>query len=198
MTRDRLTIGVVTPHAAPGPEVELPAMTRGRVATVVSRTGSPAATSQAPARTAPLAHAELRASTGLAALDRAAVTVQGRPLAAVAHASTTTGYVIGHREEAAVIERLSQRFAVPGRPGPGHVLRDRGAVGGVDQAGAARGGHGGHDLSSVGISTMASNRSTGCRHARQVLVGSPLQYCALGLVPSAGGCFGEGIRCVGV
>ena len=41
VTGDRLTVGVVTPHAAPGPEVELPAMTQGRVTTVVSRTGSP-------------------------------------------------------------------------------------------------------------------------------------------------------------
>jgi hypothetical protein len=36
------------PHAAAGPEVELPAMTRGRLATVVSRTG---ALPQAPTRT---------------------------------------------------------------------------------------------------------------------------------------------------
>jgi maleate isomerase len=113
VTGDRLTVGVVTPHAAAGPEVELPAMTRGRVATVVSRTGAPPEASQAPSRTAPRAHAELRASTGAAALDRAAVAFSGRTLAAVAHASTTSGYVIGHREEAALVERLSQRFAVP-------------------------------------------------------------------------------------
>ena len=37
----------------------------------------------------------------------------GRTLAAVAHASTTSGYLIGHREEAALIDRLSQRFDVP-------------------------------------------------------------------------------------
>lgn len=98
-----LTVGVVTPHAAAGPEVELPAMTRGRVATVVSRTGSPA---DAP-------HAQLLASTEPAALDRAAATFAGSALAAVAHASTTTGYVIGHREEAALVERLADRFDVP-------------------------------------------------------------------------------------
>jgi len=90
VTGDRLTVGVVTPHAAAGPEVELPAMTRGRVATVVSRTGPPPEAS----RTAPPAHAVLRASTGPAALDRAAVTFGGRTLAAVAHASTTSGYDI--------------------------------------------------------------------------------------------------------
>ena len=113
MTGDRLTVGVVTPHAAAGPEVELPAMTRGRLATAVSRTGSPPEASQAPSRTAPPAHAELRASTEPAALDRAAAIFRGKTLAAVAHASTTTGYVIGHREEAALVERLSQRFDVP-------------------------------------------------------------------------------------
>jgi len=113
VTGDRLTVGVVTPHTAAGPEVELPAMTRGRLATVVSRTGSPPEESQAPSRTAPPAHAELRASTEPAALDRAAAIFRGRTLAAAAHASTTSGYVIGHREEAALVERLLQRFEVP-------------------------------------------------------------------------------------
>lgn len=113
MTGDPFIVGVVTPHAAAGPEVELPAMTRGRVATVVSRTGSPPEAPQAPSRPAPPAHAELRASTGPAALDRAAAIFRGSTLAAVAHASTTSGYVIGHREEADLVERLSQRFEVP-------------------------------------------------------------------------------------
>jgi maleate isomerase len=113
VTGDQLTVGVVTPHAAAGPETELPAMTRGRLATVVSRTRPLPEASQAPPRTAPPAQAELRASTETAALDRAAVTFMGRTLAAVAHASTTTGYVIGHREEAALVAHLSQRFDVP-------------------------------------------------------------------------------------
>src|SRR5918997_6772303 len=113
MTADRLTVGVVTPHAAAGPEIELPAMTRGRVATVVARTGSSTDAPQARSATAPSAHAELRASTEDAALDRAAVTFRGRTLSAVVHASTTTGYVLGHLEEASLVERLSQRFDVP-------------------------------------------------------------------------------------
>jgi maleate isomerase len=99
--QQRLTVGIVTPHAAAGPEVELPAMTSGRVATVVFRTGSPPS------------HAGLRASAEPAALDRAAVAFGDRTLAAVAHASTTSGYVIGHRAEAALLDRLSQRFGVP-------------------------------------------------------------------------------------
>jgi maleate isomerase len=113
VSADRLTVGVVTPHAAAGPEVELPAMTRGRVQTVVVRTGHPPTLSPASSRTTPPAHAELRASTEPAALDRAAVTFRGTTLAAVVHASTSSGYVIGHREEAALADRLSQRLGVP-------------------------------------------------------------------------------------
>ena len=113
MTGDLLTVGVVTPHAAPGPEVELPAMTGGRVVTVLSRTASPSQPSQVPAQAAPPAHAELRASAEPAALDRAAVAFRGSTLDAVVHASTTSGYVIGRREEAALVERLAQRFDVP-------------------------------------------------------------------------------------
>jgi maleate isomerase len=113
MIGPRLTVGVVTPHAAPGPEVEVPAMTSGRVVTVVSRAGSPSESLQAPLRTVPLAHAELRASTELAAIDHAAVTLRGKPLDAVVHASTTSGYVIGYRDEGTTVERLSQSFGVP-------------------------------------------------------------------------------------
>ncbi len=113
MIVDRLSVGVLTPHAAPGPEIELPAMTPARVATVVSRPGSPPTASQEPLGTNPPAHAELRASTESAAIDRAAVTFRGWALAAVAHASTTSGYVVGYRDEAATVDRLSQRFGVP-------------------------------------------------------------------------------------
>jgi maleate isomerase len=59
-------------------------------------------------------HPELRTSTGTEALDRAGAAFRGSALAAVAHASTTSGYVIGRREEAILVERLSQRFNVPG------------------------------------------------------------------------------------
>jgi maleate isomerase len=116
MTGDRLTVGIVTPHAAAGPELELPAMTGGRVVAVVSRAGAAAEEStalQASLQMAPPAFAELRSSTEPAPLDRAAMIFEGRILAAVAHASTTTGYVIGPREEADLVERLSRRFDLP-------------------------------------------------------------------------------------
>jgi maleate isomerase len=113
MTGGRLTVGVVTPHTAAGPEIELPAMTRGRVATVLCRTGAAPEAPRASSQTAVPAHTELRASTEVAALDHAAVTFRGRTLAAVAHASTTCGYVIGHQAEDHLVEHLAHRFDVP-------------------------------------------------------------------------------------
>jgi maleate isomerase len=109
VTGDRLAVGVVTPHVAAGPEVELPAMTGGRVTIVLSRTAPPR---EAPQGASP-AHADLRASTEPAALDQAARTFSGTTLTAVAHASTTSGYVLGRRGEAALLERLTLRFDVP-------------------------------------------------------------------------------------
>jgi maleate isomerase len=88
-------------------------MTRGRVATVVSRTRPPLPPSQAPSGKASSGHPELRTSTEAAAFDRAAVAFAGRTLDVVAHASTTSGYLIGPVEEASLVARLSQRFEVP-------------------------------------------------------------------------------------
>lgn len=113
MTGDRFNVGVVTPHAAAGPEAELLTMTRGRVTTVVSRTRLPPPALPPAPRPAPPAHAELLTSTEDAALDRAAETFAGTSVVAVAHASTTTCYVIGPLQEAALVARLSHRFQVP-------------------------------------------------------------------------------------
>lgn len=110
---DELVVGVVTPHAAAGPEIELPAMTSSRLVTVMARTGLPPDASRTRSGTVPPTHAGLRASTELEAIDRAAVTFRDRTLAAVVHASTTSGYLIGHRDEVATGERLAQRFGVP-------------------------------------------------------------------------------------
>jgi maleate isomerase len=117
VTSDRLTVGVVTPHAAPGPEIEIPAMSGGRIATVLARTGSPT---------------DLPASTTSAALDQASTAFGRTTLSAVAHASTTTGYVIGHRAESALRHRLSERFGVPA------VTSCAAAVGALRRAGVER------------------------------------------------------------
>lgn len=113
MTTARLTVGVVTPHASAGPEVELPAMTSGRVTTVVSRTRPPPGAAQTAPRIAPAGHPDLRGSTTPDALDRASAMFAGTTLTAVVHASTTTGYLLGHHEEAELVERLTQRFDLP-------------------------------------------------------------------------------------
>jgi maleate isomerase len=93
-----LLVGILTPHAAPGPEVELPALSQGRVTTVIARAGS---------------QAELRASTEPAALAEAARTFRSSGVDAVAHASTTTGYVIGAPAEAVLVDRLARACGVP-------------------------------------------------------------------------------------
>ncbi|MDX6300309.1 MAG: maleate isomerase, partial [Nocardioidaceae bacterium] len=73
---NEVKLGILTPHSAPGPEVELPSLSHGRVRTVVVRAGSPT---------------ELGASTEPAALAEAARTFRSSQVDAVAHASTTTG-----------------------------------------------------------------------------------------------------------
>jgi maleate isomerase len=93
-----VTFGVLTPHAAPGPEVEIPALTRGRVDIVVVRVGSPT---------------ELTASTAPGSLQVAAQTFRAARVDAVAHASTTTGYLIGAGEEALLISELVRLCGVP-------------------------------------------------------------------------------------
>lgn len=70
MFGEQLTVGVVTPHTAPGADVELPALSRGRVVTIVARTDPP---SDASGRTSqPLASgvAGLRDLSRPAVLDR--------------------------------------------------------------------------------------------------------------------------------
>jgi maleate isomerase len=93
-----VTVGILTPHHAPGPEVELPSLSHGRVRTVVIRAGSPT---------------ELGASTEPAALERAAGTFQSSQVDAVAHASTTTGYLIGASREALLVSELARLCDVP-------------------------------------------------------------------------------------
>jgi maleate isomerase len=99
-----ITIGVLTPHATPGPEVELPAIAHGRVVTRVARV-----VESDPPTTAPV----LRALTAPAVLDRAADTLLNDSIDAVAYASTTSAYVIGFDAETAMVARLASRLALP-------------------------------------------------------------------------------------
>jgi maleate isomerase len=94
-----LTVGVLTPHAAPGPDVEMPDMAPGRIRVEVSRIGSTSVDG-------------LRTQAGAAILDEAASALL--PAADVlAFASTGSGYALGHDEESALVRRLRERWEVP-------------------------------------------------------------------------------------
>ncbi len=101
-----ITVGVLTPHVAPGADAEFPDMAPGlvRVETSQIRTAVPGAVeSFAPAEA-------LRAQA--TALDEAASKLL--PAADVlAVASTALGYALGYAAESALVERLSARWDVP-------------------------------------------------------------------------------------
>jgi maleate isomerase len=107
-----ITVGVLTPHAAPGPEVELPAMASGRLTAVVARIGPDSAVAGVES-TPPETASGLRALTQPGAVDRAAAGFGPGSVDAVAYASTTTGYALGHQAEATLVDRLRKLCGVP-------------------------------------------------------------------------------------
>jgi maleate isomerase len=105
---DRLiSVGVLTPHAAIGPEEELPAMTSGRVTTRVARTTT------REAGTDPRSPVDLRALTTAPLLDRAAELLARESIDAIGYASTSSAYAVGFDNETAVVSGLSQRSGLP-------------------------------------------------------------------------------------
>lgn len=99
MDREVLRVGVLTPHAAPGPEVELPAMASGRVTAFVARVRT--------------AGSGLRALVEPSTAVRAAAPFRDGSVEALAFASTTSGYLLGHRGEAELVEGLRSSCGVP-------------------------------------------------------------------------------------
>jgi maleate isomerase len=110
MDRDLLRVGVLTPHAAAGPEVELADMAPGRVTAVVARVRPAGATAS---WTPPTSASGLRALAAPSTVDRAAAPFRTGSVEVVAFASTTSGYVLGHRAEAALVDSLQQSCGVP-------------------------------------------------------------------------------------
>jgi maleate isomerase len=102
---DRLTIGVLTPHVAPGPEVELPTASAGRVTVHLSRVPAPVAEQSRP-------WDSLRAQAAAAALDHAVGLIK-LPVGMLAWASTTTSYLIGALAERDLRQRLNDRHQLP-------------------------------------------------------------------------------------
>jgi maleate isomerase len=106
-----ISIGVVTPHAAVGPEEELPAMAPGitirvvRVPVEVARAG----TAGAP----PTSPVGLRALTATPVVEEAVEHVLAWAVDAIAYASTSSAYAIGFDAEVAMLARLAGRTGLP-------------------------------------------------------------------------------------
>jgi maleate isomerase len=93
-----LAVGVLTPHDAAGPEVEIPAMASVDVVVArVPRRGDTAA--------------NLRALATPSALQPAVASL--REVDVIAYASTTSGYAIGHEAEVDLMRRLREIAGVP-------------------------------------------------------------------------------------
>jgi maleate isomerase len=109
----RVTIGVITPHAAAGPEAEWPLLTDRQVDTRVARIPAPGGTTTEPG-TPPTSPAGLGSLANPDLLGGAVTSLLRRgPVDAIGYASTSTGYVIGHAAETALMEQLSRRYGVP-------------------------------------------------------------------------------------
>jgi maleate isomerase len=104
-------IGVLTPHAAPGPEAEFPEMAPGRVVSCVARVPSDGA-SAVGAGGSPTGPAGLRALTAAEYLDTAAEQLGGS-IEVIGYASTSSAYAIGFDAEVALLSRLSRRVGIP-------------------------------------------------------------------------------------
>jgi maleate isomerase len=111
LDRSGLRVGVLTPHAAVGPEAELPDMVSGRITAVVARIRPPgtAAAESAP----PTAASALRVLARGPALDSAAASIRDASVDAAVHASTSTSYALGHQAEAELVEHLRELCGTP-------------------------------------------------------------------------------------
>jgi maleate isomerase len=112
VTGRAISVGVLTPHAAPGPEVEFPVMAGGQVITRVVRIPAPGATAGAPG-TPPTTPSGLRKVMELAVLSQAAKVLGHGQVDAIGYASATSGYATGFDTETALLRQLSRDWAVP-------------------------------------------------------------------------------------
>ncbi len=101
-----IDVGILTPHAAAGADDELCVMA-GEVRPRVRRI------SLLPDGSAPTSPEDLRAHADPSLVDAAAAGLDPRSLQAIAYASTSTAYVIGHRLERELVDRLGERWELP-------------------------------------------------------------------------------------
>jgi maleate isomerase len=107
-----LRVGLLSPHAAAGPEVEIPDVSHGNVSVMLNRVSPAERSGEASWSGAPSVRS-LRDLASPRVLDESAQGFRSESVDAVAHASTTTGYVLGARFELVMLERLSDRCGVP-------------------------------------------------------------------------------------
>ena len=106
---NQVTVGVLTPHAAPGPEAEFPEMAPGRIATQVARVSIAGGEMERP----PVSPAELRVAAASDVLAKAAEGFARGSIDVIGHASTTSAYAIGADAESAMVDRLSDHLGLP-------------------------------------------------------------------------------------
>jgi maleate isomerase len=102
-----IDVGILTPHEAVGADDELAVMAGGEVRTRVCRI------SPLPGGSAPTSPEDLRAHADPAVVEAVAVELDPRSLQAIAYASTSTAYVLGHRAERELTARLAERWEIP-------------------------------------------------------------------------------------
>jgi len=104
-------IGVLTPHLAPGPEAEFPAMAPGRVMTCVARVPAEGAAPGIGGN--PTTPSGLLSLADSSLLDAQAAMFRLGTLDAIVYASTGAAYAIGFDNEEAVVSRLARRAGLP-------------------------------------------------------------------------------------
>ena len=107
-----ISVGVLTPHAAAGPDAEFPFIAPNRVRTRVSRIQL-SASSRPNEPEPPATVTDLAALSTAEALDQAAAALPAGSFEVLAWASTSSGYVIGYDAELALVEGLRARWGVP-------------------------------------------------------------------------------------
>jgi maleate isomerase len=104
----RTRLGVLTPHADVGPESELQAMAPEGVRIHAARVPF-AAMAPGGAMDPTIAHAPVRAFAAPPHVDDAAERLAAAPVQAIGFGFTSSAYLIGAREEAAMLARLETR-----------------------------------------------------------------------------------------
>ncbi|TDU83564.1 maleate isomerase [Kribbella voronezhensis] len=107
-----LTVGVLTPHAAAGPEVEIPAMASATLEVIVTRIPR-RRDSTVTSPESPSTAANLRTLATPAALRPAVESLREASVDAIAYASTTSGYAIGPPAETDLTRQLRDWAGVP-------------------------------------------------------------------------------------